>query len=146
MFYGSNIEDTRQVFYKSWDKYRQKQALLPLEQQVVAVILDHPEYHALFDQKEPQLEQPYFPELGQTNPFLHLGLHLAVREQITTNRPTGIADVYQRLLKKYNDRLVVEHLLIENLAECLWLAQRQQNLPDEQQYLQLLQHLALEKC
>ncbi len=134
MFYGSTPQDTRQLFFSSWKKHKQNQPLSALEQQIAHVILDHPEYHALLEQVIQQ-EQSYFPELGQTNPFLHMGLHLAIRDQISTNKPEGIAIIYQQLLNKYSNQLEVEHLLIEPLAESLWQAQRNQSMIDEDTYL-----------
>ncbi|KTD36579.1 hypothetical protein Lnau_1563 [Legionella nautarum] len=141
MFYGDNVQDTRQLFFSSWQKYKQKLPLQPLEQQLVAVIIDHPEYQALLETSNKPLDQAYFPELGQTNPFLHMGLHLAIREQVSTDRPTGIAQVYKNLLQKYSDSLIVEHLMMDSLAECLWKAQRDQCPPDENQYLAALNQL-----
>lgn len=141
MFYGNTVQDTRQMFFSSWQKYRQNQALFPVEQQIVDVILAHPEYHPLFDNPKAQNDQAYFPELGQSNPFLHLGLHLAIRDQINTDRPTGIAPLYKALLKKYRDALETEHRMIEPLAECLWQAQRSNKSPDEQAYLSALAKL-----
>lgn len=133
MFYGNSPQDTRQLFYSSWLKNRQKKPLTALEEQIVAVILDHPEYHSLLE--APLTDTIWFPELGQTNPFLHMGLHLAIRDQITTNRPQGMAQVYEKLLKQYHDRMTVEHLLIEQLAEHLWHIQRNQTEFDDVKYL-----------
>lgn len=141
MFYGNSVSDTRKVFFDSWHKYRHKQPLLALEQQLVDVILAHPEYHSLLEKDNAPIEQAYFPELGQTNPFLHMGLHLAIREQIATNRPAGIADVFQRLIQQGINSLEVEHKMLDLLAECLWEAQRYQAAPDEQHYLTKLQNL-----
>ncbi len=143
MFYSDNVQDTRQLFFSSWYKYRHKQVLLPLEQQIVDVILIHPEYHALLETTLPSNEQTYFPELGQTNPFLHMGFHLAVRDQVGTDRPPGIRDIYQQLVNKHADTAAVEHLLIEHLAECLWQAQRNKTMPDETAYLNACRHLIL---
>ncbi|KTD19776.1 DUF1841 family protein [Legionella londiniensis] len=134
MFYGNTIEDTRQMFYTSWLKYLQKKPLLPLEEQIAAVILEHPEYHALLEKKPGDM--PFFPELGQSNPFLHLGLHLAIRDQIATDRPQGIKDIFQKLQIRYTDFHDLEHKLMELLAECLWQAQRLQQMPDEIAFLQ----------
>lgn len=135
MFYGNSTQDTRQLFFSSWHKHHQKQLLSPLEKQIVDVIRDHPEYHALLEAVIPPQDQAYFPELGQTNPFLHMGLHLAIRDQVATDRPVGIASIYKQLLLKYTHRLTVEHILIEPLAECLWQAQRNQCMVDETSYI-----------
>ncbi|PWY55761.1 DUF1841 domain-containing protein [Legionella qingyii] len=141
MFYGDTIQETRQMFFSSWEKYQQKQLLSPLENQIVQVILAHPEYHKILENQNKFQQQSYFPESGQPNPFLHMGLHLAIREQITTDRPAGINAIYKNLIKKYNDSLAVEHLMMEQLAECLWLSQKNNIPPDEHQYLQTLTNL-----
>ena len=145
MFYGDQVQDTRAVFFTSWHKFKQNQPLLPLEQQIVAVIRSHPEYHAILDAHGLDHTTPYFPELGQTNPFLHMGFHLAIQDQIATDRPLGICSIYQQLCQKKSDPTEVEHLLMDLLAECLWQAQRNHTMPDEQNYLaacrQLLQEL-----
>ncbi|MFA6301593.1 MAG: DUF1841 family protein [Legionella sp.] len=138
MFYGDTLQETRQFYFSSWRKYRQKQALQPLEQQIVAVILAHPEYHEILDYPEHYQEHTYYPELGESNPFLHMGLHLAIREQVATNRPAGITQAYENLLKKLADPLAVEHQMMEQLAECLWLAQKNNLPPDEDEYLRAI--------
>lgn len=141
MFYGETIQETRRFFFLSWEKYLQKKPLSALEQQLVQVILEHPEYHALFENPTLYQEQGFYPELGETNPFLHLGLHLSIREQVSTNRPAGIQKAFKRLVKKHSDPLHVEHLIMDQLAECLWRSQRDNLPPNEQDYLNSLAEL-----
>ena len=138
MFYGDTVQETRQMFFTSWAKYQQKKPLLPLENEIVRVILAHPEYHKILENSDKFQQHTYYPEFGETNPFLHMGLHLAVREQIVTDRPEGINAVYNNLVKKYSDPLTVEHLIMDQLAECLWLSQKNNMPPDEQLYLSTL--------
>jgi hypothetical protein len=141
MFYGDTIQETRQLFFTSWDKYLHKKNLLSLENDIVQVILAHPEYHNIIENTNKFQQHTYYPELGETNPFLHMGLHLAVREQVATDRPVGIKTVYNILIKKYSDPLIVEHLIMDQLAECLWLSQKNNLPPDEQLYLNTLTNL-----
>lgn len=141
MFYGNNVEDTRALFYSSWQRHRNQEVLQPLEAQLVAVIIEHPEYHALLEINPSQPNQAFFPELGQTNPFLHMGLHLAIRDQVATDRPIGVTAVFRQLQQKYSDHLLVEHLMMDALVECLWTAQRYNTLPDEAAYLNTLTKL-----
>lgn len=138
MFYGDTVQETRHLFFLSWEKFQQKKPLSPLEHEIAQVILAHPEYHKIIEQSTKFQEHTYYPELGETNPFLHMGLHLAVREQVATNRPAGIDTAYSNLLKKILDPLAVEHLIMDQLAECLWLAQKNNTPPDEQLYLNRL--------
>jgi len=135
--FGNNRDQLRQMWTDAWNKFMQHQPLQPLEQQLVEVIKLHPEYHALLN----HTRADYLPELGQSNPFLHMGMHLALREQINTNRPTGISECYQKLTRKL-DAHETEHSLMECLAEALWQAQRNQTAPDEAAYLQCLKQRA----
>lgn len=138
MFFGNTPEEIRKVYIETLRKHQEKRPLSPLEASILDVILRHPEYHT-FLQAENNLETRFLPELGQTNPFLHMGLHLAIQEQVQTNRPTGIAPLYKKLLEHYKDLDIVEHAMMERLAEALWQAQRGGAMPDEVAYLQALQ-------
>lgn len=135
MFFGTSIQETRQMFYTSWRKYKQKQPLLPLEEQIVQVIAQHPEYHAWLEQPLESIGTIQAPLPEGTNPFLHMGLHLAIRDQMTLDRPTGIQAIYHALLRRYNDPASVEHQLMAELATCLWHAQQDNALPNEADYL-----------
>jgi hypothetical protein len=141
MFYGDTIQETRHMFFASWGKYQHKKVLSPLEDQIARVILAHPEYHKIVENPDKFQQQSYFPESGKPNPFLHMGLHLAVREQVNTDRPKGISAIYQNLVNKHTDPLSVEHLMMDQLAECLWLSQKNNMPPDESHYLQVLASL-----
>lgn len=131
--HGQTTQETRQFFTDCWQKYQQKQPLQPLEEQIIHVLLSHPEYQAVVESGATNAS--YFSDLGQTNPFLHMGLHLTLRDQIMTDKPVGIRTIYQNLLATYHDPHTVEHLMIEPLAECLWQAQRQGCIPNENTYL-----------
>jgi hypothetical protein len=139
MLYGNTVQDTRHLFFESWRKHLQNLPFTPLEAQLINVIQQHPEYHTLLAQQDKDAH--YTPEQGESNPFLHMGLHLAIRDQVAMNRPIGIQTVYQQLLQRYHDPHRVEHLLLEPLADCIWLAQKQQRAPDEQAYLRACQNL-----
>jgi len=128
------------MFYSAWQKRTSKEPLEPMEKQIVTLLEEHPEYHKLVENKD-AIDQDYTPEDGELNPFLHLSLHLALREQVGTDRPKGIAMLTRSLLLKHGDGHKVEHLMIECLGEFLWDAQRQQRAPDEQAYLEKLKHL-----
>lgn len=141
MFYGNSVQDTRPVFFDCWHKFLAQHTLTPLEQQIVDVIRIHPEYHAFFEQKNIPEARVYHVSLGESNPFFHLGLHLALRDQLSTHRPAGIVEIYQQLLKKECDVHKVEHKMMEVLAECLWRMQHSAQSFVEADYLHALQQL-----
>ncbi len=141
MIFSNNRDDLRRFYIDSWRKYRNKEMLQPLEAMVAEVISQHPEYHALLEKGEAFLDQDFMPEQGQTNPFLHMGMHLAIREQLGTERPLGIKEIHTALLMRIGDPHEVEHRMLECLGEAMWEAQRSGTPPDEASYLECLKKI-----
>jgi hypothetical protein len=141
IFAGQSRDQLRRMYLESWRKFSARAPLEPLEAQLAAVIAEHPEYIAWLEAGEEALGAEFTPEGGQQNPFLHLGLHLAIREQVATNRPAGIAEIHQKLAARLGGTHEAEHAMLEPLAEAIWEAQRQGKMPDEQAYLERLRTL-----
>ena len=139
MIFGQDRTELRNMYVDAWKKHSDGVPMSPLEMQIADVIALHPEYHD--EMTADTLEQEFSPEQGKTNPFLHMGLHLGIREQVATNRPPGIASVFKALSTRLGDAHVAEHQMIDCLAETLWEAQSQNSAPDEQQYLERLRRL-----
>jgi hypothetical protein len=139
MIFGQDRQELRQMYVDAWRKARDGEVLSPLEAQIAGVVADHPEYQASIAGGE--LEQSYTPEGGQTNPFLHMGLHLALRDQVATDRPPGIREAFDAIAARSATRLDAEHRAIDCLAETLWEAQSRNRAPDEREYLEKLQRL-----
>ncbi|MGH8371291.1 MAG: DUF1841 family protein [Gammaproteobacteria bacterium] len=133
--YSNSRTDTRQMFFDVWQKLQHDTPLTALETIVADVIRLHPEYHSLLEQPDKMLDRDWRPEGGETNPFLHMGMHIAIREQLSIDRPAGIKAAHGALLASTRDPHAAEHEMLECLAEALWLAQREGRLPDEQAYL-----------
>ena len=130
------------MYIEAWRKRRERVPMEPLEAQIADVIELHPEYQAALADPDRVLDRDYTPEGGQSNPFLHMGLHLAVREQIGTDRPLGIRQGFIDLAHKLGNEHDAEHQMIECLAEALWESQRSGMPPNEQQYLERIRALA----
>jgi len=132
----------RKFFLEVWVKYKEQAPLESLEKMVLDVILQHPEYHEILSMDEEEIAaMEFLPEAGMTNPFLHMAMHITILEQISTDRPAGIAALYQQLLLKYPSAQELEHSMMECLGETLWLAQRNKTMPDEMQYLERVKQL-----
>jgi len=138
VIFGQDRNELRQMYASAWEKRRSNEELSALEMQIAQVIEDHPEYH---DAIKGDLDQEFTVEGGQTNPFLHMGLHLGIREQVATDRPAGIATVFSSLAAKIGDPHKAEHHMIDALAETLWEAQRDNQPPDESAYIERLRKL-----
>lgn len=136
--FNPSRDEARQFFFDAWRKYRQGQILSGLEDLAVRVTLEHPEYHPMLEKPEHYLERDYFPEAGETNPFLHLSLHLAIEEQLAIDQPAGIRTRFRRLAEKAGSRHDALHEVLECLAETLWHARRAGSGPQEALYLECL--------
>lgn len=136
--FGQNRTELRQMFFTVWKKHQNKQLMEPLEAIVAKIIELHPEYHALLENETAELDKDYTPEMGQTNPFLHMAMHISIQEQLSTKRPAGIEQLHQSILKKIKDPHETEHLMMECLGKMLWEAQSQNHMPDENDYLSCL--------
>jgi hypothetical protein len=131
----------RKTFYECWQLRQSNSPLDPLQTIIANIIELHPEYHGLLE-NENAIDKDYLPDHGETNPFLHMSMHIALHEQISTDRPGGIKTIYQKLTLKHGGAHDAEHAMMECLGEALWKAQRNQAMPDEQAYLQCLQKLS----
>jgi hypothetical protein len=141
-FFDTQSRDQlRRMYVEAWRKQREGAPLEPVEAQVADVVAAHPEYHAEIEGAGDVLNRDYSPESGRTNPFLHMGLHLAIRDQLATDRPSGIRTAFVKLAAASSEH-DAEHRLIDCLAEALWNAQRSGRPPDEAAYLAQIKRLA----
>jgi len=138
--FNPSRDQARRFFFDAWQKFRDKQPLSDLEAIAFELMQLHPEYHAIFDHPERHADRDWLPEAGETNPFLHLSLHLAIREQVPIDQPRGIAAHYRRLQEKTGSAHDAEHLIMDCLAEMIWQAQRQGGTPDPTIYLDCLEN------
>jgi hypothetical protein len=128
-------DQARAFFFETWKKYRAGLPLAGLEKVVVDVMLLHPEYEGLLNQEEKHKAKDYD---GESNPFLHMSLHLALEEQLQIDQPPGIRAAYETLLARKGGRHEALHEAIECLAETIWRAQKDKAPPDAGLYLDCL--------
>ena len=138
--FGQNRQQLRQYYHDVCQKAQNNQTLSALETGIAQVIERHPEYQSIF-KSDSSLEQEYFVEDGKTNPYLHMGLHISLHEQISTDRPAGIRALFPQLQAKFGNAHDAEHQMMECLTESLWVAQRNNQPPSEADYLAALQAL-----
>jgi len=141
--FAPSREQVRQFFFDTWGKYRAGAPLQGLEKLALDVILLHPEYHAALDAPERHADRDFTPETGQTNPFLHMSLHLAIEEQLSIDQPGGVRAAFEALLQKKGDRHEALHASLDCLGEMLWRAQRDAAAPDAHWYLDCLRQRCL---
>lgn len=140
------LNEIRETFFTVWRKHKQNEKLEPMEKQLLHLIQEHPEYHEVFSNPEKFAEYNFSAENNEENPFLHLGLHLTLIEQVSTNRPKGITSVYKDIIHTMGDVHHAEHHIMDILASQLWDMIGKQKQPDEKAYLKQLKKLLKKGC
>ena len=128
-------DQSRQFLFDLWQKHGVGAALTPLESLALSILLEHPEYHPVLDDRERYLDRDWKPEGGETNPFLHLQMHLAIEEQLSIDQPPGIRAAVEALARRLDSMHAARHEVMECLAETVWNAQRHAAPFDNAAYL-----------
>jgi hypothetical protein len=123
--FNPSRDQARQFFFNTWAKFQARQPVEGAASVALEIILAHPEYHGTLNQPERYQDRDYPPEFGETNPFLHLSMHLTIAEQVSIDQPSGIRERYERLLKQHGNAMSAQHDIMDCLAEMIWQAQRQ---------------------
>ena len=132
---STNRDTYRRIFVETWRKARAGEALEPLERQIAEVVGQHPEYQELLAGADAVMDMQVQIAPGQTNPFLHMALHLALSDQLSLGRPSGLRELYRDLAAACIDRHALEHRFMDCLAAALWKSQHDQSPLDEAEYL-----------
>jgi len=131
-------DQARDFLFDLWAKHQAKAPLTPLESMALAILTEHPEYHAVLGDPERNRDREWRPEGGETNPFLHLSMHLAIEEQLSIDQPPGIRDAVNALARRRGSEHDARHDVMDCLAEMVWQAQRNARPFDNAAYLDCL--------
>lgn len=140
--YGQDRTDIRDVFFNAWAKYNSGETLQGAECTIVHVALQHPEYHDVLSNRDKYSDRDYHVDGEETNPFLHMGMHVTIIEQISLDKPEGVRPRFGQLLHKIGHEHEVQHRMMECLGQWLWQAQQSNSPPSEQDYLDCLQRVS----
>ncbi|PLZ01491.1 DUF1841 domain-containing protein [Burkholderia sp. WAC0059] len=140
--FNPSRDEVRRFFTEAWRKQRAGEILTPLESMAADWIAGHPEYHAALADAGRTVDEDYSPERGQTNPFLHLSMHLAISEQLSIDQPPGIRAAHERLAARLGSAHDAQHEIMECLGETIWEAQRSGMPPDTDAYLARIERRA----
>jgi Domain of unknown function (DUF1841) len=125
----------REFFCATWQKHQTHSVMTPLEIIAADWINFHPEYHEQLADLQGSLNAQYPVEAGNSNPFLHLSMHLTIAEQISIDQPTGIKLINDQLCAQYGNAHDAAHAIMECLGQMIWQSQRTGSPPDGQAYL-----------
>ena len=136
--FNPSRDQARDFLFDLWAKHQSKAPLTPLESIALDVILLHPEYHAVLGDPERYRDRDWKPEGGETNPFLHLSMHLAIEEQVSIDQPPGIRAAVEALARQRDSAHDARHDVMDCLAEIIWSSQRYGTGFDNAAYLDCL--------
>ena len=139
--FNPSRDEVRQFFCNTWHKQLNGGVLTPLEMMACSWIKLHPEYHDILSNNE-ALVQEFTPEQGQTNPFLHLSMHLSISEQCSIDQPRGIRQAVELLTHRRNSLHDAHHEAMECLGTMLWESQKAGRAPDGDAYIACVQRNA----
>lgn len=143
MLFNPTRDQVRQFFTEAWSKQKSGAVLTPLETMAVDLMQQHPEYHA--ELEDPEIATAdYSVEQGRSNPFLHLSMHLAIKEQLSIDQPPGIKAAYQSLIATREPHEAM-HIIMEALGETVWESQRLRTPLDTEKYLELIRRHATQR-
>lgn len=134
--FNPSRDEARRFLVDAWRKRRDALPATPLETVAADIVQLHPEYHALLESGDEALAREWTPEGGETNPFLHLSLHLAIAEQLQIDQPPGLRAACDALAAKHGDLHPALHDILDCLGETVWRAQRERQPPDGAAYLE----------
>ena len=140
MLFNPTRDEARHFFIESWRKHKAGEALSDQEKITARILEYHPEYHGFLSPD--YVDQDWPVEYGETNPFLHISMHLAIAEQISIDQPFGVRALHQQLVQAANNEHDALHWMMEGLGEMLWQAQRYNLPPDPATYLNILRKKA----
>ena len=139
--FNPSKEEVRQFFCEAWAKQERSGILTPMESIAARWMVEHPEYHGILSDLESAKETEYTPEKGQTNPFLHLSMHMSITEQVQIDQPPGIREASKQLSIKLDSEHEAQHKIMECLGQVLWNAQRDGAPPDMVAYVEAIKKL-----
>jgi Domain of unknown function (DUF1841) len=122
--FNPSRDEVRRFFCDAWRKRRDGGVVSPLDALALKWVDAHPEYHALLDDPERAVDADFSIDRGQSNPFLHLSMHLAVEEQVSIDQPPGIRAAVHRIAARTGDEHTAQHEAMECLGRVLWESQR----------------------
>lgn len=134
--FSPSQDDVRRFFCSAFTKHETQAILTPIEAIARDWIVQHPEYANALSDVDTALATDYTVEQGQSNPFLHLSMHLSIAEQISIDQPPGIRTAFLTLARRLDSEHEAHHQIMECLGQMMWASQRNGVPPDGVAYVE----------
>ena len=77
--YDVNTHDVRRFFAHVWQRRFAPLQLNSLQRQALRILEAHREYAHILENIEEYMDYEWTPDKGESNPFLHLSMHLSIQ-------------------------------------------------------------------
>ena len=134
--------DVRRFFCAVFAKAQAGQPLEAIETIASLWIDEHPDYHAALANLDTALSTMHAAEESQSNPFLHLSMHLSISEQCSIDQPRGIRQAVELLTHRRNSLHLAHHEAMDCLGRMIWDSQSAGRPPDGEAYIACVQQHA----
>ena len=140
--FNPSQEDVRRFFCQVYAKQQSEQLSDALETLAGLWVAEHPEYATHLADVDVALAKQYKGDDGQSNPFLHLSMHLSISEQCSIDQPRGIRQAVELLSHKKQSLHEAHHAAMECLGRMIFESQRAGKMPDGNIYIECVQRHA----
>jgi hypothetical protein len=141
--FNPSQQDVRRFFCEVFRKQQSGEILTPIETIAAGWMSQHPEYAQLLAAPDKAIAANYSVERSESNPFLHLSMHLSIAEQVSIDQPQGVRTAFVALTNKLNSEHEAHHQMMECLGEMIWNAQRSGLPPDGAAYVAALRRKSI---
>jgi len=121
-------------------KTRDLSGLSPEDKKLAEIMLEHEEFHNQFEIADVLSEHEYDPD-KETNPFLHVTMHVIAETQLENRDPIEVYQFYNAMRKKKASRHDAVHLIGAVLAPLIWKTLQEQRAFDLEEYRSRLKKL-----
>jgi hypothetical protein len=145
MLFQPSQADVRRFFCSVYAKAAVNAPLEAIEIIASQWMDEHPEYRLDFSDVDAallKLEQADDGGTNETNPFLHLSMHLTISEQCSIDQPRGIRQAVELLTARLDSLHDAHHVAMECLGQMIWESQRAGRPPDGLSYVEAVQRRA----
>lgn len=109
---------TRELLAHTWAKLERGETLARDEEVLGAVLRDHAEYARFWPDPGAAVAARFGTQ--DTNPFLHVHLHLVVEGQLAAHDPPEVAELFTRRTAIGDSRHEICHQVMNALAAAIW--------------------------
>ncbi len=134
--------DVRRFFCEVHRKQLAAEPMQAIETLAGQWIAEHPEHHVELTDADAAIARMAEVRDVQTNPFLHLSMHLSISEQCSIDQPPGIRQAVELLSARRGDLHAAHHEVMECLGRMLWESQRAGRPPDGHAYIEQVRQRA----